>query len=354
MSKRRKPTRINNIVVVSDTHCGCRLGLCPPTGARLDDGGRYMPSRLQRVVWQWWIEFWEKWVPTVTHGEPYAVVVNGDVIEGVHHRATSQISHNLEDQCEIVREVFEPIVERCRGQFYMVRGTPAHVGEQGVHEERLAKQLGALPNEEGQHARYELWQTFGRGRLAHFNHHIGTTSSSQHETSAVNGELVHAFVEAGRWGHTPPDVIVRCLSHDTEILTRSGWTSMEDVVIGMHALTFNTFSGQLQWQPVQDRVVNWHEPEMIHITGKGLDILVTPDHTMITRWARGGWKPLPAGELLGASARSRCPVATWAKSCRSPTRNCGYWDSWSPMGVLSQSTHRYALRRSAVSASRAT
>jgi len=213
MAKRKKTPTINNIVVVSDLHCGCRLGLCPPTGARLDDGGRYIPSRLQKVVWNWWTEFWDDWVPRVTHDEPFAVVVNGDVIEGVHHRATSQISQNIEDQCQIAYEALAPVVERCDGQFFMVRGTPAHVGEQGVHEERLAKQLGAVPNEDGQHARYELWKTFGTGRLAHFNHHIGTTSSSQHETSAVNAELAHAFVEAGRWGHSPPDVVVRSHRH---------------------------------------------------------------------------------------------------------------------------------------------
>jgi len=93
-------------------------------------------------------EFWDSWVPCVTHGEPFAVVVNGDVIEGVHHRATSQISHNLEDQCQIAYDVFAPILDRCDGRFFMIRGTPAHVGEQGVYEERLAKQLGAIPNEE--------------------------------------------------------------------------------------------------------------------------------------------------------------------------------------------------------------
>lgn len=204
---------INNIVVVSDTHCGSRLGLCPPTGAALDDGGRYMPSRLQKVVWKWWEEFWNEWVPQVTHKEPYAVVINGDAIEGVHHRDTSTISQNLEDQCEIAYEVLAPIAEKCRGRFYMIRGTPAHDGEQGVHEERLAKRLKAVPNKDKQYSRYELWKLFGKNKLAHFNHHIGTTASSAHETSAINAELAAAFVEAGRWGRTPPAVVCRSHRH---------------------------------------------------------------------------------------------------------------------------------------------
>lgn len=212
MPKKTRKIEVKNLVVVSDTHCGCRMGLCPPTGASLDDGGRYMPSPIQNKVWSWWEEFWNNWVPQVTHGEPFAVVCNGDMVEGCHHRATSQISHNLEDQCEIAYQIFKPIVEQCEGRFYMIRGTPAHVGEQAKEEEILAKRLGAIPNAEGQHSRYELWKTVGKG-LVHFNHHIGTTASSHHETSAINAELGHAFVEAGRWNRRPPDVVVRSHRH---------------------------------------------------------------------------------------------------------------------------------------------
>src|SRR5262249_12349680 len=131
---------------------------------------------------------------------------------------------------EIAYRVFKPIVENrmCEGRFYVVKGTPAHVGESAVEEERLAKRLGAIPNEGGKHARYELWKRIGDNGLVHFNHHIGTTSSSQHEPSAVNAKLVHAFVEAGRWGNEPPDVVVR--SHrprcsEVRIPSRKGYAT---------------------------------------------------------------------------------------------------------------------------------
>jgi len=225
VARKTRRVKSSNIVVVSDTHCGCRLGLCPPEGIQLDGGGTYLPSALQRTVWSWWEEFWGEWVPRVTHGEPYSVVVNGDMVEGVHHRATSQISHDLGDQAEIAYRVFKPISEQCEGRFYMVRGTPAHVGESGVDEEKLAKRLGAIPNAEGQRSRFELWKRCGDG-LVHLNHHIGTTSSSQHETSAVNAELAHAFVEAGRWGEEPPDVVCRSHRHrccEVRIPSRKGY-----------------------------------------------------------------------------------------------------------------------------------
>ena len=92
---------INNLVVVSDTHSGCRLALCPPEGIALDDGGRYIPSEFQQKMWVMWQEFWQEWVPRVTYGEPFDLVHNGDAIDGVHHNSTTQVSHNFEDQLRI-------------------------------------------------------------------------------------------------------------------------------------------------------------------------------------------------------------------------------------------------------------
>src|SRR5579859_4275199 len=96
---------IRNVIVISDTHCGCRMGLCPPDGAALDDGGIYTPSRLQKIMWGWWEEFWGEWVPNVTHKGPFVLVHNGDVIDGVHHNSTTQISQNIKDQKDLAIKI---------------------------------------------------------------------------------------------------------------------------------------------------------------------------------------------------------------------------------------------------------
>lgn len=210
-AKKIEPNPHDNIVVVSDLHCGCKMGLCPPGGVVLDGGGEYMPSKLQRQVWNMWTEFWEEWVPTVTHGEPYTVVVNGDALDGVHHRATTQISHNLADQANIAYEVLAPVVDKA-SRYYHIRGTEAHVGPSGAEEDRLAQRLNAIPNEEGQSARHELWIRCGSA-LCHITHTVGTTSSSAYEATAVYKEHVEAFVEAGRWGQEPPQIVVRSHRH---------------------------------------------------------------------------------------------------------------------------------------------
>jgi len=220
---------VANLIVVSDTHINCRLGLCPPGGAKLDDGGTYKPSKLQRQTWRMWKSFWGKWVPTVTRGEPFAVVVNGDSVDGgSHHGNTVFISDNPEDQMRMALEVYEPIVELCGGRFYMIRGTEVHAGKSGCDEEALARRLGAIPNDEGQHARWEMWVRLRRA-LVHLAHTIGTTGSMHYESSALMRELTDAYVEAGRWNDEPPDVVVRSHRHrnaEVRIQTYKGFCTV--------------------------------------------------------------------------------------------------------------------------------
>ena len=200
-----------NIVVVSDTHGGCRMGLCRPGGVSLDGGGKYHASRLQGKLWAHWLDFVRRWVPEVTKREPFILVHNGDALEGNHHGATTQISHNLADQGNIAYDALKELVDKA-AVYYHIRGTEAHVGPSGAEEERLARRLGAKPDEDGNHARWALWLSL-HGHLCHFTHHIGTTGSSSYEATAVGKEMVENYVESGRWGYRAAQVIVRSHRH---------------------------------------------------------------------------------------------------------------------------------------------
>lgn len=215
MPKKKSKVEIRNVVVVSDTHFGCSLSLIHGDGAVRDDGDVVQPSRLQRKIWDMWETFWGEWVPRVTHGEPYIVVHNGDVVDGVHHNATTQWSHNLGDQARHAELVLKPVVDLCEGRYYQTRGTEAHCGKSGTTEEQIAEKLGAIPNEDERYSRYELWLRIGgtSGPLIHFLHHIGNTSSAQHETSAINAELAAIYADCGRWRQETPLVVVRSHRH---------------------------------------------------------------------------------------------------------------------------------------------
>jgi hypothetical protein len=227
---------INNLVVISDLHCGCQLGLCPDIGAKLDNGGTYKPSRPQEKLFDLWRHFWDEWVPNATRGEPFALVVNGDALDGVHHRSVTQITHNLERQRDIAYEVIAPVAERAE-RLYMVRGTEAHVGQSGQDEEELARRLGAIRDEAGRHSRHELWIQIGQA-LVHCAHHIGTTGSMAYETSAVMKELAELMADASRWRVQPPDVVVR--SH------RHRHVQVQTPTANVYGIAFTTAAWQLR------------------------------------------------------------------------------------------------------------
>lgn len=214
-----KPKIVRNLVIVSDTHAGCRLALYNPhEKVRVDDGGWYHPSEAQAQLWAYWRHFWDVWVPEVTRGEPYDLVHNGDATEGVHHQSVTQISHNTKDQKRIALAILKPEVDRCQkqgGTYYHIRGTEAHVGKSATSEEDVAEELGARPNRQGQFARWDLWKRVGtkEGPLVNLLHHIGTSGSAAHETSAVNAEYAAILSECARSGAEPPDFVVRGHRH---------------------------------------------------------------------------------------------------------------------------------------------
>lgn len=209
---KRAAAACNNLICIGDTHIGCMLGLMAPDGAITDEGQCVLPSELQRRVWQWWEEFWDVAVPEMTTGEPFMVCHLGDAIDGSHHGSVHQWTHHLGTQSRYAETLLKPIVERCEGRYYHLRGTEAHVSASSAEDERLAHALGAVPNKDGQHARYELWKKVGPA-VVHLAHHVGTAGSQAYESSAVMRELTEAYIEAAKWGQQPPDCIVRGHRH---------------------------------------------------------------------------------------------------------------------------------------------
>jgi len=203
-------TQTRNLVAVSDLHVGDQMGLCPPDGVRLDGGGHYRPNEIQRKMWSLWESFWNDWVPHVTHGEPFDVCVNGDLIDGRKHLG-GQFTLSLADMRHIAAEVLLPVANRC-GRLFVTRGTPAHAGQESEDEESVAEHLGAVASTAGQYARPELWIRVGDA-LVHLLHHIGTAGVSSYETTAVHRELVEEFNEAARWSEEPPQFVIRSHRH---------------------------------------------------------------------------------------------------------------------------------------------
>lgn len=213
--------RINNLIIIADTHFGCKLALCPPT-FKLDEGGTYYISRFQQAILDCWNSFWTEWVPRVTRGEPFVLALNGDGMDSRHHQATTLITNNLADQQKLAYTMLEPIVEKAAA-FYWIRGTEVHTGPSGENEEKLAKELGAIPDETGNHSRYELYINIGNC-LVHLTHHIGVTGSMAYETTALMKEFAEITSESARWNKKAPNVVARAHRHrHAEVRVPTAW-----------------------------------------------------------------------------------------------------------------------------------
>ena len=208
---KKKKQPIMNLIAISDTHCGDQMGLCPER-IQLAHGGTYRSSRFQNYVRRCWDSFWDHWVPTATRGEPWALLLNGDIVEGRHHGASHPLSQNKADQQNVAYEMLAPVIERAAGGVYYVSGSRAHAGEAGEDEEKLGARLGAIKDEIGNYSRYELYIRVGKA-LVHASHHIGVTGSMAYETTALTKEFNEFNAESARSDRPIADILVRSHRH---------------------------------------------------------------------------------------------------------------------------------------------
>ena len=131
------------VVCAGDLHCGSTVGLCPPEGLELDDGGLYEPNKSQHWLWNNWEEAWGviKSLKRKNKKAKLHLILNGDLIDGDHHR-TTQIASGLTGvhmQCAI-ESLRVPLALKPTS-IHILRGTPSHVGRAGGVEEGIARAL---------------------------------------------------------------------------------------------------------------------------------------------------------------------------------------------------------------------
>lgn len=202
---------MKSVIVISDLHIGSNAGLCPPEGFQLPDGNVYTQNKFQKTTWRYWQDFWNKFVPQETEGsDKKIIIINGDIIDGVHHETVNIMSDSIEYQEFAAIQVLKNL-NKYDG-IYIVRGTETHANKGCASEELIARAIGAEKLETGQYSDYQL-NIMMDDVLINFAHHIGVTSSAAYETSAPMRELIASLVEAEQWGRKMPNLIVRSHRH---------------------------------------------------------------------------------------------------------------------------------------------
>ncbi len=210
-----KPKRPVLLVATSDQHTGSTVGICPPEGVKLDDGGRYLPSLPQQWLWdKWENDFWPYMadIRRKAKADLWLAFV-GDMVDGDHHHTHQIISRNPDAQHYVASRVFKLPLKLKPDRVFVVRGTEAHTGSGGSAEEAIAQMLNAEKDAETHTwSRWRL-RLEAHGVLMDFQHHGKVGPQPWTKQNVVNANAAKIFYEYAVRGWRHPDIAVRAHMH---------------------------------------------------------------------------------------------------------------------------------------------
>lgn len=194
-----------HLVVLSDIHVGSTIAIWPENHIN-----RYGQTMIVNPLQRWMQECWAdgmEWIQDVTKGN-YILALNGDLIDGKHHRATEIMTPLIDDQVEACIKLLEPLAGKAR-KVVATLGTEAHGGE---CEHAIASALKAH--------KYKNWSPAHnsvvldiQGSRTEIMHHIGTTSRPWLEATGHSMAMNVRRAETSRLGRSAPDVMIRGHRH---------------------------------------------------------------------------------------------------------------------------------------------
>ena len=207
------------ICVVSDLHAGSTLGLCGPEPLEMDDGQGYIPTRLQRWLWQNWTDFWGIVESRIQRGaEFHSLIVNGDAVDGDHHNTRQIISRDVGVHIRVAVHALETPLALKPSHVFVVRGTESHVGHSASAEEAIARILRAEghPVERDRDTDTGSWWHLRldvNGLLIDVAHH-GRTGHREHTRQNAANLYAHDILLAHvKSGDRVPGLCIRSHNH---------------------------------------------------------------------------------------------------------------------------------------------
>ncbi len=186
MAKKRNFKRV---VVISDLHCGHRVGLTPPEFQSKVSGGSR--QRISQKFYKVQVALWDAYVEMIKNlGKIDILIVNGDCIDGRGERSGST------ELLYVDRNIQTTMAADCinhvkAGSVLMIRGTPYHTGYSEEYEDIIAEKVGAAKIED--HAWYDI-----NGVIFDVKHSVGSSSVPHGRTTAISKEALWKLIWAER------------------------------------------------------------------------------------------------------------------------------------------------------------
>jgi hypothetical protein len=205
-------------VVVSDIHCGSEVGLAHPR-VRMECGNiiGFGKNEYQRWLWNCWRDGWKQALK-IAGSDKFALLVNGDATEGVHHGAKDVLTNKIEEHIAMAHECLRPYAEKASAVF-LSKGTECHtLNMENLLAERLNAETGKAKNK---------WLIDFNGCLVDMAHHMPTSGRRYLEAGALSITMGNARQNYLDAGHRAPKVFLRGHRHC------GGWYNSGHAAIGV-------------------------------------------------------------------------------------------------------------------------
>jgi hypothetical protein len=214
-------------LVLSDTHCGGDCALFPPE-VELEDGTVIGHGRNKRLKWLWncFLEMQTRF-KAIRDGDPYILTLNGDLIEGIHHRTEEVVSAKIMEHLTVAYVALGDLI-RGAERVIVTRGTECHVRDL---ENVLCKEFGIAKAKDVQ-------QYTVHGTLVDARHHMPVTGRKHLESSALGIVMANCISNMTRAGHPVPKVFLRGHRH-----TGGAYDDGENMIVVNGAWQFLTRHG---------------------------------------------------------------------------------------------------------------
>lgn len=207
---------VRHFVVVSDLHCGSTVGLCPTNLVSCVDQTPIVQNDWQKWLWERWLDFW-RWIDAEIESDAdVSLVLNGDLIEGVHHRSV-QCWPETADHISAAIETLRPVVQRATRTFVVV-GTESHTKSS---EHGIAAAIGAEKMPDGSRASDILHVEAGDVLLT-WAHHCQATSRPWLRSGELSRLMSTARQNAIDAGLKPSDFVGAAHRHQMDYWTDGG------------------------------------------------------------------------------------------------------------------------------------
>ena len=196
------------VAVISDLHIGSTVALPPSAQYILPDGQRLHASPAQLWILDCWNKYWAEFhkIPA----KRSAIIVNGEFCEGEHHCAQQIIG-----QAEVMEGMAVGLLQKHVGKvnkLYVVRGSNAHSKQQGMADETVARELGAVRNASGYRSDYR-WRVDVGGVIIDAAHHITGGGVPWTSGNNVRRALMTTILRSLERNEKPPDILLRSHVH---------------------------------------------------------------------------------------------------------------------------------------------